>query len=574
MPLHSLIPNEDGLRPDYKMLGDFQAIMYFCPDIRKDYKDKSFGNACVEKTEQELISELDNCISRLSTLSYTWLNNNKIIDYWLVITPLLCDRIQEFDKNIVLPRRRNNYIVTPFYLHEIDFIKALYKAIPNAYGTVDEHPDIRRRRGTEAEIGFYVACQVNPESHIDFSEIEFLERDSDEFRKKLDIIILKIELELGTEATYSLNDQIRTFMQYGNDRFGLRFVEQYFNLKASKKVNGYPLGEGYIRNRMAKVNLSKNEKYAVFHDLFASRGYQFADYALSKEDLKSELASFERQPWVITDIVLSSVNQKTSVDIKDEGAINEGGSPIPSKISEHEKNGIIFEVEYVIEIFKAPLTNIKSNQESPQTALELFGTSVHSGFDRLYLCKSEIVQGVSSQNNYTFTREDFLQWQLERVSSVTLFHIAEKTDARVAASCNTNFEPAEKLINFFDEIVKDPDFSPDEWLNENIQDDDNRNKGINLISRLRREKPDEFYKLMIEGILDKNTGLLQWLESEVKDNLASISDLYAHWPVPLIVVSEGRFSPCIDPNSLDKLKLSNFQLHRMYIRNYDEDERT
>jgi len=242
-------------------------------------------------------------------------------------------------------------------------------------------------------------------------------------------------------------------------------------------------------------------------------------------------------------------------------------------IKNHQDNGISFRADYMVEIFNPPLMSECPDGTEIDTAWDLIRMSTHEGFNELFLTNSEVVNGESNGKQLKFSRDDFLRWQLERFSGETLYHLAAKTEARIASSCNTDFEPVEKLLNYDDEIEKDPDYDPDEWLNENNADSENRQKGLALIERLRKEKPNEFYKLIINGILDKQVGVLTWLETEIDDNLSDVRDSYAHWPVPLVVVSEGDFVPYIDSENLSNLMMDTMQLNRMYIRNYDEDEK-
>jgi hypothetical protein len=296
MPLHSLLSVSDAGRPDYQVVGDFRNMMYFCPDIRFNTKDPKNKGAFIDKSPDELSKELRKHLKGLSDLAYTWLEEKLIADYWLVLTPLVCDRIQANIPEFKQPKKDNNYIVTAFYTDDIDLVDLIFRKTPGGFGTVEQHPDPNRRPGTEAELSVYLACEINEDSDC-FEELKKIDKDSSEYKKEFQIALLELELDLGTAATNYIKEEVRTFLQYGTDRFGLRFVEQYFNHKASKKTNGYPMGEGYIRNRMSKVNLDKNEKYVAFQDLFGSRGYQFAEYALSKEDLKTKLVEFENQPW-------------------------------------------------------------------------------------------------------------------------------------------------------------------------------------------------------------------------------------------------------------------------------------
>lgn len=238
--------------------------------------------------------------------------------------------------------------------------------------------------------------------------------------------------------------------------------------------------------------------------------------------------------------------------------------PAIAKIKDHEKNGIMFSADYMVEIFNAPLMSDDSNGVQLHTAWDLFRMSAHEGFDELFLPYSEIVRGESNGEQLTFARDDFLRWQLERFNAETLYHLAAKTEVRIASGDDEDFE---------EKYEKDPEYNPDEWLNENNSDPDNKQKGLNLIEEIRKEKPDEFYKLIIDGILDKHVGLLTWLETEIDENLAEVREAYAHWPVPLMVVSEGDFAPYIAPDNMSNLMMDDMRLSSMYVRNYDEDDK-
>jgi hypothetical protein len=292
MPLHTLVTVAETGSPTYKVTGDFDRMIYFCPDIRYDEKNKDDGSY-IDKTEQQLATELKSHLSALSGLAYTWLEKKFISDYWLVITPQVCDSLREVSK----PQKRDNYIVTPFYTDDIDLVEKIFQSNKYAaYGTSEKNPDSRRRRGSDAELSVYVACEINDQID-DLKNIEQQTLDSNDRKKKLGAALLGISLDLGSVAAEQIGLPTRTFIQYGTDVFGTRFVEQYFNIR-SKKTKGYPLGEGYIKNLMAQTNLSKNAKYSAFPDLFGSSGYQFSSYGLSKEELREKLLAFEENPWV------------------------------------------------------------------------------------------------------------------------------------------------------------------------------------------------------------------------------------------------------------------------------------
>jgi len=239
--------------------------------------------------------------------------------------------------------------------------------------------------------------------------------------------------------------------------------------------------------------------------------------------------------------------------------------PAIAKIKDHEINGIMFSADYMVEIFNAPLMSDDSNGVVFNTAWDLFRMSAHEGFDELFLTNADLVSGESNEKHLQFSRDDFLRWQLERFSAESLYHLAAKTDVDIASSDDDDFE---------EKYEKDPDYDPEAWLNENNSDPENKQKGLNLIEEIRKEKPDEFYKLIIDGILDEHVGLLTWLETEIDDNLAEVREAYAHWPVPLIVVSEGDFAPYIEPDNMSNLMMDDMRLRHMYIRNYDEDEKS
>ena len=238
--------------------------------------------------------------------------------------------------------------------------------------------------------------------------------------------------------------------------------------------------------------------------------------------------------------------------------------PSLEKIKDHEKNGIMFSADYMIEIFNVPLMGDDSNGTEVETAWDLCRMSMHEGFDELFLPCSDIVRGESNGEQLQFARDDFIKWQLERFNAETLYHLAAKTDVSIASSDDEDYEQ---------QLEKDPDYSPDDWFNENITDEDNKKKGLELIEKLRKESPEVFYKSIIDGIVDENIGLLTWWETEIEDNLAEVRDAYAHWPAPLMVVSEGDFAPYIDPENMSNLMMEDMRLNRMYVRNYDEDEK-
>jgi hypothetical protein len=232
------------------------------------------------------------------------------------------------------------------------------------------------------------------------------------------------------------------------------------------------------------------------------------------------------------------------------------------KIKSLEKKGIVFGVSHLIEIFPSPLPDSNEDQEITCES-DLFRASSNYGFDELYLNDSDIVRGESEGKEYQFTLNDFVQWQLECMQAITIYHLINKT-----------YAPVDNILDFEVEYEKDPDYYPEAWLNV-YESEQYLEKGLAYIERLKLEAPKEFYKALINAILDENYGLLNpnWYESEIDENLDEIREAYSHWDVPLMVVSTGKFLPYIEAGYTHNLMMDDYNLKRMYIRNYDEGDK-
>lgn len=236
---------------------------------------------------------------------------------------------------------------------------------------------------------------------------------------------------------------------------------------------------------------------------------------------------------------------------------------MPKKIKSLEKKGIRFSVSHVIEIFPSPLPSSDEDQEIICES-DLFRSSHIYGYDELYLHDTDIVKGVSEGKGYQFTLNDFVQWQLERMDAITIYHLIGKTNAYV-----------QDILDEEAEYEKDEDYNPSMLLN-GYGSEEYLDKSLTYIDRLKNESPDEFYKCLIGSILDENFGLLNpnWYESEIDENLDEIREAYSHWNVPLMVVSTGKFLPFIDTEYTNNLLMEEYNLKRMYIRNYDEGDKS
>jgi hypothetical protein len=232
------------------------------------------------------------------------------------------------------------------------------------------------------------------------------------------------------------------------------------------------------------------------------------------------------------------------------------------KIKSLEKKGIRFGVSHLIEIFPSPLPSSTEDQEITCEA-DLFRASGSEGFDELYLNDSDIVMGESEGKEYQFSLNDFVQWQLERINAITIYHLINKTSAAVIDILDGDIE-----------YEKDPDYYPEGWLSV-YQSEEYLDKGLAYIERLKQEVPDEFYKALVNAILDEDFGLLNanYYESEIDENIDEVRNAYSHWDVPLMVVSIGKFMPYIEKGLTHGLMMDDYRLQRMYVRNYDEGDK-
>ena len=126
---------------------------------------------------------------------------------------------------------------------------------------------------------------------------------------------------------------------------------------------------------------------------------------------------------------------------------------MPKKIKSLEKKGIVFGASHLIEIFPSPLPDSNEDQEITCES-DLFRASSNYGFDELYLNDSDIIRGESEGKDHQFTLNDFVQWQLERMQAITIYHLINKTNASV-----------DNILDFDTEYNKDEDYCPDIWLN-------------------------------------------------------------------------------------------------------------
>ena len=80
---------------------------------------------------------------------------------------------------------------------------------------------------------------------------------------------------------------------------------------------------------------------------------------------------------------------------------------------------------------------------------------------------------------------------------------------------------------------------------------------------------EEFYSIIIESLLDNNYGIVEFLETEIDDELKSLQK-YKDWDCDIVIVSTGQFFPYIEDGS--NMMLDDFRLREMFVRNYDEGD--
>lgn len=215
------------------------------------------------------------------------------------------------------------------------------------------------------------------------------------------------------------------------------------------------------------------------------------------------------------------------------------------------------DVSYVVEIFPSPLP-MEIDDREIESADDLFRSSGILGFNELFIPATDEVKAESDGENLVFSRDEFLQWQLQRFNPQTIYYIINKIEVDFS-----------NIFDWDEEYEKNEDYDPDSWLNE--YDNEGFQKGIDFIQRLREEVPEEFYRKLIEAILDEDTGLTSWLETEISEDINEARK-YDDWDVHLALIAVGKFYPYLEANYDINLMMDEYRLDRLYVRNYDEGE--
>jgi hypothetical protein len=234
---------------------------------------------------------------------------------------------------------------------------------------------------------------------------------------------------------------------------------------------------------------------------------------------------------------------------------------LSNRLEVYVDSGVRFDaVEYVVEIFPSPIPEEISDLPM-NTDTDLLWMSSHLGFDELYVPAREQITGYVRGHAMTFTRHEFMAWQLSRMNTQTLYYLITKTDTDIL-----------DLLDEEAEYEKDPSYDPSNWLHPHGISKDDLAKGFALVDRLRNEHSADFYDRLAIQVVDEHSGVMSWLETEVHDDLETVRHLYQSWQVPLMMVSDGAFETYIDPEESGCLMRDGYRLLRMHVRNYDEGE--
>ena len=214
-------------------------------------------------------------------------------------------------------------------------------------------------------------------------------------------------------------------------------------------------------------------------------------------------------------------------------------------------------IPYLVEIFPSPILKaLKTLPYEVTDKNDLIRSSNHFGFNEFFFSEEESVLATIEGKEEQVSTNDFLLWQLERMSSEGLYKLINKVGAKV-----TN------ILDFEAEFKMDADYSPEDWMNS--YNDEFLEKGIDYIDRLKAAAAEEFYSIIIESLLDNNYGIVEFLETEIDDELKSLQK-YKDWDCDIVIVSTGQFFPYIEDGS--NMMLDDFRLREMFVRNYDEGD--
>lgn len=242
----------------YEEADGFSRLIFVTPDIRQSEYI----------SDEELSERYHQFFDGVKKLGET--ARKTIADYALVITPLICDsRFIE-----AKPEKKDNYIVTDLddqAKHLIDDV-----VIKSQMSLGDDE---------RARFGFYFAIEVSEE----FSRIKELEH-ADPASEEYQVAVYNGGINVvGVLAEDYIDQPVRSFIPHPS----VGYFEQYWDRGVKKLIDGWPLGKGYLTSPTA----SKQKKHIVAMNLFSSTGSEFAQYALSKDEMVALREQYMTSPW-------------------------------------------------------------------------------------------------------------------------------------------------------------------------------------------------------------------------------------------------------------------------------------
>ena len=86
---------------------------------------------------------------------------------------------------------------------------------------------------------------------------------------------------------------------------------------------------------------------------------------------------------------------------------------------------------------------------------------------------------------------------------------------------------------------------------------------------MRCENTEEFYNELVIGVLSEDCGLSMHAQDDIQTDFELISD-FNKWPVKIGIIFTGSFHPYIEAGRSENLKLDEYELSQIRIRNCDE----
>ena len=86
---------------------------------------------------------------------------------------------------------------------------------------------------------------------------------------------------------------------------------------------------------------------------------------------------------------------------------------------------------------------------------------------------------------------------------------------------------------------------------------------------MRCENTEEFYNELVIGVLSEDCGLSMHAQADIQTDFELISD-FNKWPVKIGIIFTGSFLPYIESGRSENLKMDEYELSQIRIRNCDE----